>query len=150
MRALVFAGLVALVIFALILMPAISPAQQPAKVKTAPIVRSDPQSGKQMYTDYCAPCHGADAKGHGPAASAMKTPPANLTVLAKSNGGNYPAAHVSAILLFGEERSAHGSKDMPVWGQLFQSLNWSSSTKEVEAKQRINKVNEYLQSLQVK
>jgi mono/diheme cytochrome c family protein len=130
-------------------MPGIATAQQPT-IKKAPVVQSDPSSGKQMYTDYCAPCHGREGKGNGPAAPAMKTAPTNLAQLAKNNGGKYPATHVAAVLTFGAETSAHGSKDMPVWGQLFQSLNWTSSTKEVEAKQRINGLNRYIESLQVK
>jgi mono/diheme cytochrome c family protein len=145
--AIVIAAVMALV--ALILMPAGGTAQEPA-VKKAPLAQSDPQSGKQMYTDYCAACHGKDGKGNGPAASAMKAAPANLSLLAKNNGGKYPAAHVAAVLTFGDEKPAHGSKDMPVWGQLFQSLNWSSSTKEMEAKQRINALNNYIESLQTK
>jgi mono/diheme cytochrome c family protein len=138
-----------LAIVALILMPATGTAQEPA-VKKSPVVQSDPHSGKQMYTDYCAPCHGRDGKGNGPAAPAMKTAPTNLALLAKNSGGKYPAAHVAAVLTFGSETPAHGSKDMPVWGQLFQSLNWSSSMKEVEAQQRINSLNSYLESLQTK
>ena len=52
-------------------------------------------SGKEMYTSYCAVCHGTDGKGGGPAASALKTPPADLTLLSKNNGGKYPAMKVS-------------------------------------------------------
>src|SRR3974390_265236 len=139
----------AFAIVALVLMPAAGTAQE-TTVKKAPVVQSDPNSGKQMFTDYCAPCHGKDGTGNGPAASAMNKPPPNLAALAKNNGGEYPAAHVAAVLTFGNERASHGSKDMPVWGQLFERLNWSSSTKEVEAQQRINRLNSYIESLQVK
>jgi mono/diheme cytochrome c family protein len=142
-----FAAILAMV--ALMLLPATGTAQEPL-VKKSPVMPSDPHSGKQMYTDYCAPCHGSDGKGNGPAAPAMKTAPTNLALLAKNSGGKYPAAHVAAVLSFGSERPAHGSKDMPVWGQLFQSLNWSSSTKQVEAQQRINSLNSYLEALQTK
>jgi mono/diheme cytochrome c family protein len=141
------AALLAMV--AVMLLPTTGTAQEPA-VKKSPVMQSDPHSGKQMFTDYCAPCHGSDGKGNGPAAPAMKTAPTNLALLAKNNGGKYPAAHVAAVLSFGSESPAHGSKDMPVWGQLFQSLNWSSSTKQVEAQQRINSLNSYLESLQAK
>ena len=136
-------------VVALILAPGAAKAQEPT-VKKAPIVQSDPTSGKKMFSDYCAPCHGTEGKGNGPAAAAMKTAPSNLTMLAKNNGGKYPAAHVRAVLMFGAGTAAHGSKDMPVWGDLFQSLNWSSSGKQVEAEQRINNLNNYLESLQAK
>lgn len=140
----------ALAVLAIALTPGLGTAQQPTNVKAVPIVQSDPSSGKQMYTDYCAPCHGREGKGNGPAAAAMKTPPTNLSLLAKNNGGKYPDAHVSAVLTFGDEKKAHGSKEMPVWGQLFQSLDWTSSTKDMEAKQRINRLNTYIESLQAK
>lgn len=139
----------AVAIVTLILLPAGGTAQE-TTVKTAPIAQSDPHSGKQMFTDYCAPCHGKDGTGNGPAAQQMKKAPANLAALAKNNGGKYPARHVAAVLTFGDEKAAHGSKEMPVWGQLFQSLNWSSSTKELEAQQRINRLNSYMESLQAR
>jgi mono/diheme cytochrome c family protein len=143
-------GIVAtMALSALILTPTVGTAQE-TTVKKASVVQSNPQSGKQMFTDYCAPCHGKDGAGNGPAASAMNKTPANLAMLAKNNGGKYPAAHVAAVLTFGQEKAAHGSKEMPVWGQLFESLNWSSSTKELEAKQRINRLNGYIESLQAK
>ena len=42
------------------------------KIEKVPMVQSDPSSGPQMYKDYCAVCHGADGKGGGPAASALR------------------------------------------------------------------------------
>src|SRR5580700_5256007 len=76
-------------------------------------------SGKGMYVSYCAACHGADGKGGGPAASALKTPPADLTMLSKNNGGKYPALKVTSTIRNGTSNPAHGSKEMPVWGSLF-------------------------------
>jgi len=73
---------------------------QEVKVKKTPITRSDSGSGKQMYIDYCAPCHGIAGKGDGPAAPALKTPPTNLSLLAKNNGGQYPADRFVNILQF--------------------------------------------------
>ena len=36
-------------------------------------------TGKAMFKQYCAACHGMDAKGHGPARAALKVPAADLT-----------------------------------------------------------------------
>jgi mono/diheme cytochrome c family protein len=46
-----------------------------------------------MFTQYCAPCHGVDGAGNGPAASAM-TQPTNLTQLGKKHDGKYPDSMV--------------------------------------------------------
>jgi len=121
---------------------------QEVKVKKVPIIQSDPGSGQQMFYDYCAPCHGVTGKGDGPAVPALKTPPANLTLLAKGNGGKYPAEHFTNVLQFGTSTPAHGSKDMPIWGRLFTSLSASHGTAPAESALRINKLSEYVKSLQ--
>lgn len=108
---------------------------------------TSPASGKEMYTSYCAVCHGADGKGGGPAATALKTPPADLTILSKNNRGKYPAVKVSSILRGTSDLPAHGSKEMPVWGPLFRSI---SGGRESEVQERLANLTEYVESLQTK
>jgi len=123
-------------------------AQAPkTEVKHVPIKPTSAASGEQMYKSYCAVCHGSDGKGNGPAASALKVPPPDLTVLAEKNGGKYPALKVSAILRGEEPLAAHGSKEMPIWGNLFWSM---SGGHESEVQQRITNLNKYMESLQKK
>ena len=57
-------------------------------VKKGPPPVTSPASGAEMYNAYCAACHGATGKGDGPAATALKTPPTNLTTLAAKTTGN--------------------------------------------------------------
>jgi mono/diheme cytochrome c family protein len=114
-------------------------------VKQTPIKQTSPVSGKEMYTQYCAPCHGIDGKGNGPAASAMKVPPTDLTLLAKTHGGKYPANNVASALKFGGGPGAHGSADMPVWGPLFQSLD---KFHDSAVQQRISNLVSYIETLQ--
>src|SRR5271169_1952315 len=95
-----------------------APAKAETTIKHVPVKSTSPVSGKDMYTAYCAVCHGADGKGAGPAASALKIPPTDLAVLAKNNGGKYPAMKISATIHGESALPAHGSKDMPVWGAL--------------------------------
>jgi mono/diheme cytochrome c family protein len=122
-------------------------AEQKPVVKEAPIRQTSAASGKEMFTQYCAPCHGADGKGNGPAASAMKAPPTDLTQLAKKHGGKYPADSVAAVLKFGNGPGVHGSAEMPVWGPLFQSLDKSH---EAVAQRRISNLVAYIETLQAK
>jgi cytochrome c len=121
---------------------------QPEKaIKHVPIKSTSPVSGKDMYTAYCAVCHGTDGKGGGPAASALKIPPTDLTLLSKNNGGKYPALKVAASIRGESALPAHGSKDMPVWGALFWSM---SGGHESEVQQRTANLTQYIESLQAK
>ena len=120
---------------------------QEKQIKRTPIQQSNSSSGKQMFSDYCAPCHGLSGKGDGPAASALKTPPADLTQLAKKNNGKFPADHVMTVLRIGLPTASHGASDMPVWGPLFRSLNPSAPT---IADQRIRNLTAFIESLQAK
>lgn len=84
-------------------------------IKKEPIKRTSATSGQEMFSSYCAVCHGKDAKGNGPATAALKVPPPDLTTLAQRRGGKYPAMYVESVLRFGAETyPAHGTKDMPI------------------------------------
>lgn len=120
-------------------------AAQEVKHATAP--QTSPASGKEMFMSYCASCHGKDAKGDGPAADSLKTPPANLTTLAKRNGGKYPSDRVTTILRGQAKLVPHGDQEMPVWGRVFWKM---SSGHEEVVQQRISNLNRYLESLQEK
>lgn len=124
-------------------------AQNQAKpeIKHVPIKQTSAASGSEMYKAYCAACHGINGKGNGPAAEALKVPPSDLATLAKRNGGQYPAMKVAAIIRGEEVLAAHGSKDMPVWGNLFWSM---SGGHEAEVQQRVANLNRYIESLQTK
>jgi mono/diheme cytochrome c family protein len=121
-------------------------AQDPAvKMKIVP-VRSTPQSsGNEMFGAYCASCHGADAKGKGVAASALKVRPADLTLLAQHNGGKFPTLDVVSAIQDGA-LAAHGSQEMPVWGPILKSV----SNGPIIVKQRIANITDYIESLQAK
>jgi mono/diheme cytochrome c family protein len=109
---------------------------------------TSPASGKQMYSTYCAVCHGVDGKGSGPAAAALKERPTNLAQLARDNGGKFPDAHIYSVLQFGMETTAHGSKDMPIWGPALRSLDKGSPSPEMEEHQRLANLTNYLKTLQ--
>lgn len=102
-------------------------------------------NGQQMYTTYCAPCHGTDGKGRGPVAPAMKAQPTDLTQLMRNNHGKYPDTHVVSVLEFGSEMSAHGSAAMPVWGPIFGNMN---RTHLQEKQLRISNLAQYLETIQ--
>src|ERR1022692_2497458 len=124
-----------------------TPDQSKTVIQHVPITATSPISGKEMYTAYCAVCHGTDGKGGGPAASALKVPPTDLTLLGKNNGGKYPALKVTSAIHGEAALPAHGSKEMPVWGALFFNM---SGGHESEVQQRVTNLTHYIETLQVK
>ena len=118
--------------------------KQEKVIKKVPITHSRPDSGEQMYKDYCAVCHGAEGKGNGPAAEYLKSPLPDLTMMTMRNNGKFPAEHVQAILRFGTESKAHGTVDMPLWGPLFRAED-----RNVD-RLRISNLTKYLESIQGK
>jgi hypothetical protein len=87
------------------------------------------------------------AKGTARLPSELKVAPVDLTQLAKNNNGKFPADHLRAILDFGAKAPAHGTNDMPVWGQLFRALDQND---QVKVNIRIQNLVEYVKSLQAK
>jgi len=121
---------------------------QPSKV-TIPVSKTPANNGHEMYVSYCAPCHGLDGRGDGPTAAALVHPPADLTQLSKNNNGVYPATHVVAVLRFGIENAAHGSKLMPVWGPTLGRINHSQGSQS-ERSLRVANLVSYIETLQAK
>jgi len=102
--------------------------------------------GEQWFRAYCAACHGVDGKGQGPAASALKTAPADLTTIAARNGGTFPRALIADLVANGRPAvSAHGSTDMPIWGPNFVALTGGSYR---PVNERIEAVVSYVESIQ--
>ncbi|MGO8757351.1 MAG: c-type cytochrome [Terracidiphilus sp.] len=114
-----------------------------------PVPRTSAASGKQMYANYCAPCHGVDGRGQGPMAAALRKQPANLASLSRNHGGKFPASHILSVLEFGPGASSHGKAEMPAWGPVLASLDRTNA--EPNARDlRIDNLSRFLQSLQAK
>lgn len=79
------------------------------------------QRGAATFKASCAPCHGASARGDGPMADALRFAPADLTTIARRNGGRFPAEKVAKIIDGREAVKGHGGTDMPIWGDAFKS-----------------------------
>ena len=118
---------------------------QDKEVKRVSVEPTSATSGREMFRTYCATCHGPDGKGDGPAASALKKTPADLTQLARKHNGKFPDAYVAAKLKSVDE-PVHGSTEMPVWGPLLSSVSRNPG----EAQLRINNLVAYIESIQAK
>jgi mono/diheme cytochrome c family protein len=104
-------------------------------------------SGRALFQQNCASCHGDDGKGAGPAAVAFKVQPPDLTALSRQNHGKFPKDRVVQAIRGDRMQSAHGSTDMPVWGPMFLAM---TGMNEVQAERRVRDLTEHIKSVQVK
>ncbi len=77
-------------------------------------------TGQDLFARHCASCHGLSGTGDGPLAETLKTPPADLTALARKSGGHFDESAVMAIIDGRRAVRAHGPREMPVWGAVFE------------------------------
>jgi mono/diheme cytochrome c family protein len=128
----------------LCIVPALAWAQ--ATDKPAPTIKKGPaknvssSDGPQMFQSYCSACHGKTGKGDGPAAPALKTKPADLTMVAKNHGGTFSVKDFEDKMA---GLSAHGNSEMPVWGPIFRDIAGND-------KLRIYNLKTYIDSIQAK
>jgi mono/diheme cytochrome c family protein len=81
----------------------------------------DPRAveGERVFVQYCASCHGPDAKGNGPMAEELRRAPADLTTIASRRDGVFPDAQMAEVIDGRRRVRGHGPRDMPVWGRRF-------------------------------
>jgi mono/diheme cytochrome c family protein len=96
-------------------------AAPPSAGQTPTAAPADPElaRGELLYRIHCASCHGPQGKGDGPVAAALTLRPSDLTTATLRAGGVFPEAELSAIIDGRTVVSAHGARDMPVWGLSF-------------------------------
>ena len=108
-------------------------------------------NGQQEYLNSCAVCHGVDGKGDGPLADELRKRPADLTTLAKPNGGEFPSCRVYATIDGRGLVPSHGERDMPVWGNQFlpdDVKRYGPYGGEAVTTERIHNLTGYVQTLQ--
>jgi mono/diheme cytochrome c family protein len=115
-------------------------------IKEVPARMIDSLEGKDLYREYCAVCHGVDAKGAGPAASALKKTPTDLTLLARKNKGKYPTLAVQSTLKGHGNIIEHGTGDMPMWGPIFSQTGQQRDLGDM----RVMALIKYIEQIQAK
>ncbi len=105
-------------------------------------------SGSGLFTNYCASCHGPQAKGDGPMTAVLQVKPADLTTIAKRNGGKFPSDIVFRTIDGRNPVKGHGGQGMPVWGNAFLRADGGATPEVIRA--RIDSLVRYLESIQQK
>jgi mono/diheme cytochrome c family protein len=108
------------------------------------------QMGAEAFPRYCGSCHGLRGEGDGPTAEALRTRPADLTRIAARRGGSFPAGEIARFIDGRFALAAHGSREMPVWGDRFGEAIPESSVAEEITRGKIATLVEYLKSIQRK
>jgi len=107
--------------------------------------------GKDLYMKYCATCHGPSGNGTDGMASRLFTnQPANLTLLSKENGGKFPMNELMNIVKGDQKIAAHGSREMPVWGEILGRPLSDGMYGQDEADAKIINIGKFLETIQVK
>ncbi len=117
----------------------------------------DFDEGKSEYQSSCAACHGEDGKGNGPVSSQLKVPPPDLTVLVKKNNGVFPVKSVYEVIDGRQAVLAHGTRDMPIWGNRYTVSQIQQAAREhsvydpeVLVRTRILSIIDYINRIQQK
>lgn len=105
-------------------------------------------TGGELYTRFCASCHGPEGFGNGPVASAVSVTVPDLTGISQRHGDRFPEELLREIIDGRSVVVAHGTRYMPVWGYEF----WIEEGADVEAEKGtraiIDKLVNYLRGIQ--
>ena len=106
--------------------------------------------GGELFDNICAVCHGLNGKGDGPAAPALTKPVADLTTLSVNNDGVYPRDYVEDAITGKSRVIAHGTIDMPVWGDELLALrpDWNSLHRKAFTETRIQNLTAHIEGMQ--
>ena len=116
--------------------------------------QSEIAEARQDFLDLCADCHNADAQGNGPLAKNLTKAPPDLTRIKQRANGIFDERAVYDHIIGLNMADAHGSREMPIWGDWLmddEALEGDTSVDAVEREieRRIMGIVDYLKSLQV-
>ena len=114
----------------------------------APSALAEEFDSAALYRSNCAPCHGVTGLGGGPVASSFAVLMPQLATLAQRNGGTFPEEYVLRAIDGREPLMAHGTREMPVWGSIFDSRHRGDG-EETSTPNLIHSIVDYVKSLQI-
>jgi mono/diheme cytochrome c family protein len=102
--------------------------------------------GKELFKEQCASCHGAeDMTATQAVLDTLETVPPDLVRINKRRGvKDFPVAEIARIIDGRNLVGAHGTREMPVWGQVYEE----GGMVEGEIKGKKGELIAYLMSIQ--
>ena len=119
--------------------------------KRTPAPGADPvlaEIGEEVYRRRCAVCHGESGQGDGPAAGALRVAPADLTRISARRGGAFPDGEIARFIDGRFPVLAHGTREMPIWGERLGEQIPEASVSEDVVRGQISVLLEYLKAIQ--
>ena len=104
--------------------------------------------GQELYSRFCASCHGPAGQGDGPVSKSLRIEVPDLTLIARRAGGKYPRQRIVQIIDGRHIIGAHGTRTMPVWGEDLSRLEIGNPDAERASSTVIEKLADYLGLLQ--
>jgi mono/diheme cytochrome c family protein len=111
--------------------------------------------GRIEFMAGCAQCHGISGRGDGVIADYLTVELPDLTTIERENEGVFPAGVLYEIIEGGMGTGAHGTREMPAWGDRYSVdayavLGWPHEPEERAAfvRSRILALVEYIASIQ--
>lgn len=105
-------------------------------------------AGREVYLRHCAACHGEAGKGDGPVAPSLHRPSSDLTQIARRSGGSFDERQVMQVIDGRSFVAEHGTRDMPVWGIVFEEELEGEPYAGYTALLRSRNLTDYLRSIQ--
>jgi len=91
-----------------------------------------------------------NGKGDGVVAAELKTAPSDLTQIARRNGGRFDGPKMIGIIDGRQSVPAHGPREMPVWGFVFDAELQDQPYTGYTVLLRARVLSDYLETIQEK
>ncbi len=93
--------------------------------------------GQTIFKRYCVACHGRSGQGDGSLSKDLRSTVPDITELGQKNRGVFPFELVIRLVDGRETARAHGSPDMPAWGDAFEKTTGTNAETVDEAIRRL-------------
>jgi mono/diheme cytochrome c family protein len=121
-------------------------AQTKTVIKDVPAKMTRSLDGKELFGQFCAVCHGIDARGNGPASPALKKSPGDLTQLSRKHNGTFPKISVKMSITGSGNIMEHGTREMPMWGSVLSETGQQRAMGDL----RVQALLAYVEQIQAK
>jgi hypothetical protein len=99
---------------AIVLLAAVS---GPFAIQAAEVDQAAAERGREHFKLFCTNCHGLSGEGNGPLVAMLKIQPADLTQLARQDGGQFDAERVLKAIDGRHQVGTDEERNMPVFSE---------------------------------